>query len=80
MVQNAWVGTELEQFGDGLEMAIVLSVVGEGMPLIHNGQEAGQLRRLAFFEKDPIERGDSVELPGATSLQLKPWGYRVFVR
>jgi len=68
MVQHAWVGTELEQFSDGLEMASVLSVVGEGMPLIHNGQEAGQPRRLAFFEKDPIEWGDSVESPGATQL------------
>lgn len=53
--KNAWEGTEFEQFGDGLEAAIVLSVVGEGMPLIYNGQEAGNPRRLAFFEKDPIE-------------------------
>lgn len=53
--KNAWEGTEFEQFGDGLEAAIVLSVVSEGMPLIYNGQEAGNPRRLAFFEKDPIE-------------------------
>jgi hypothetical protein len=32
----------------------VLSVVSAGMPLIYNGQEAGNDRRLAFFEKDPI--------------------------
>ena len=38
-----------------LEAAMVLSVVSEGMPLIYNGQEAGNPRRLAFFEKDPIE-------------------------
>ncbi|MDX2299233.1 MAG: alpha-glucosidase C-terminal domain-containing protein, partial [Xanthomonadaceae bacterium] len=31
-----------------------LSVVGDGIPLIYNGQEAGNPRRLAFFEKDPI--------------------------
>ena len=49
--KNAWEGTEFEQFGDGLEAAIVLSVVGEGMPLIYNGQEAGNDRRLAFFER-----------------------------
>jgi hypothetical protein len=48
-------GTEFEQFGDGLETAIVLSVVGEGMPLIYNGQEAGNPKRLQFFERDPIE-------------------------
>ncbi len=53
--KNAWEGTEFEQFGDGLETAMVLSVVSEGMPLIYNGQEAGNPRRLAFFEKDPIE-------------------------
>jgi glycosidase len=52
--KNAWDGTEFEQFGAGLETAIVLSCVGEGMPLIYNGQEAGNTRRLKFFEKDPI--------------------------
>ena len=52
--KNAWDGTEFEQFGPGLEAAIVLSVVGEGMPLIYNGQEAGNTKRLAFFERDPI--------------------------
>lgn len=53
--KNAWEGTEFEQFGEGLEPAIVLSVVGEGIPLIYNGQEAGNTKRLAFFERDPIE-------------------------
>jgi glycosidase len=53
--KNAWEGTEFEQFGDALEAAIVLSVVSEGMPLIYNGQEAGNPRRLAFFERDPID-------------------------
>lgn len=53
--KNAWDGTEYELFGDGVEAAVVLSVVSEGMPLIYNGQEAGNTRRLAFFEKDPIE-------------------------
>lgn len=51
---NSWEGTQFERFGEGLEAAIVLSVVGEGMPLIYSGQEAGNPRRLAFFEKDPI--------------------------
>jgi glycosidase len=51
---NAWEGTDRERFGDCLEAAIVLSVVGEGMPLIYNGQEAGNEKRLAFFERDPI--------------------------
>ncbi|MBX7220981.1 MAG: alpha-glucosidase C-terminal domain-containing protein [Blastocatellia bacterium] len=53
--KNSWDGTEFEQFGPALEPAIVLSCTGEGMPLIYNGQEAGNRKRLKFFEKDPIE-------------------------
>ena len=53
--KNAWEGTEFEQFGDGLKTAMVLSVIGEGMPLVYNGQEAGNFKRLEFFERDPIE-------------------------
>lgn len=56
--KNAWDGTQFEQFGDGLETAIVLSVVSEGMPLIYNGQEAGNTKRLKFFDKDSIEWKD----------------------
>ncbi len=53
--KNAWEGTQFELFGDALEAAIVLSVVGEGVPLVYNGQEAGNPKRLAFFEKDLID-------------------------
>jgi glycosidase len=52
---NAWEATQFEAFGDALESAIVLSVIGEGIPMIYNGQEAGNTKRLAFFERDPIE-------------------------
>ncbi len=52
---NAWEGTQFERFGDALKPAIVLSVIGEGIPMIYNGQEAGNERRLAFFERDPIQ-------------------------
>ena len=52
---NAWEGTEYERFGDAVGAAIVLSVVGRGLPLVHNGQEAGLRRRLKFFDRDPIE-------------------------
>lgn len=51
---NAWEGTMFERFGDGVAPAIVLSVVGEGMPLIYNGVEAGNDKALKFFDKDPI--------------------------
>lgn len=54
---NAWEGTVFERYGSAekVSAAIVLSIVGEGMPLIYNGLEAGNTKRLAFFEKDPIE-------------------------
>ena len=52
--KNSWDGTMYEMFGDGLKAAIVLSVVGDGMPMMYNGQEAGNKKRLMFFEKDAI--------------------------
>ncbi len=53
--KNAWDGTQSEQFGAALPAAITLSVVGNGMPLIYGSQEAGETKRLKFFEKDPID-------------------------
>ena len=53
--KNSWDGTQFDMFGDSLEAAIALSVIGEGMPLVYGGQEAGNPRRLEFFEKDTIE-------------------------
>lgn len=52
---NAWDGTGPERLGAALPAATVLSVVGEGLPLIYNSQEAGESKRLKFFERDPIE-------------------------
>ena len=52
--KNAWDGTGPEQFGPALPAAIALSVVGDGLPLLYGGQEAGETKRLKFFEKDPI--------------------------
>lgn len=85
--KNAWEGTEFEQFGDAVEAAIVLSVVGEGMPLVYNGQEAGNTRRIAFFERDPITWRDHPmgELyrrllalkRGTTALHNAAWGARM---
>ncbi|WP_221633950.1 alpha-amylase family glycosyl hydrolase [Nocardioides luti] len=77
-------GTEYDRFGDALPAAIVLSVVGEGIPLIYTGQELGNRKRLAFFDKDLVEEGDphQAQLYG-TLLGLKrehpslwnaPWG------
>ena len=52
--ENAWAGTEFERYGPALPNATVLQFTGEGIPLIYNGQEAANDRRLKFFEKDPI--------------------------
>jgi len=53
--KNAWDGTEFDMFGPAVDAAIVFSFMSEGIPLIYNGQEAGNTKRLAFFERDPIE-------------------------
>lgn len=52
---NAWEGTQYENFGPALPAMIALSFTGEGMPMIYNGQEACNHKRLEFFEKDPID-------------------------
>lgn len=52
--QNAWDATEFERFGAAVEAAMVLQFVGEGIPSIYNGQEAGNEERLEFFEREPI--------------------------
>ena len=57
--KNSWDGTEYEIFGEAVRTVIALSVVGDGMPLIYNGQEAGNKKRLQFFEKDSIVWKDS---------------------
>jgi glycosidase len=51
-------GTEFERFGPLVEAAIVLSVVGSGIPMMYTGQEAGNTKRLKFFEADPVEWRD----------------------
>lgn len=84
---NSWEGTEDEMFGPGLEAATVLSVVSAGIPLIYNGQEAGNPKQLEFFEKDPIAwkehpRGDLYRRLFAlkkanTALWNGKWGARM---
>ena len=54
---NAWEGTIYENYGEGLEALTALAFTGEGLPLVHNGMDACNAHRLAFFEKDPIDWG-----------------------
>jgi glycosidase len=52
---NSWEGTARENFGPALEALTALSFTGEGLSMVYSGQEACNARRLAFFEKDPID-------------------------
>ena len=60
---NAWEGTMEENYGAALEAMTALSFTGEGLPLIHNGMEACNAKRLEFFERDPIDwqQGENCE-------------------
>ncbi|MCS2163652.1 alpha-amylase family glycosyl hydrolase [Scandinavium sp. H11S7] len=57
--KNAWEGNQFSNFGDGLEAAIILTVMVKGMPLIYGGQEAGLAHSLKFFDKDSIHWQES---------------------
>lgn len=52
---NAWEGTTDENYGPALEAMTALAFTGEGLPLVYNGMEACNAKRLEFFEKDPID-------------------------
>ncbi len=53
--ENSWNGTEYEKYGDAAKALAVFSCTWPGLPLIYNGQELPNHKRLQFFEKDPIE-------------------------
>lgn len=52
--QNAWDGAAPDIYGRVYENAVALSFLGEGIPLIYNGQEAFNTDMLEFFDRDPI--------------------------
>lgn len=56
--ENSWNGTEFERLGDGVESFAVLTCLIPDMPLVYTGQEAGNNKRLSFFEKDLVEWKD----------------------
>lgn len=53
--ENSWNGTEYEKYGDITKPMAVLSATWNGIPLLYSGQELPNLKRLEFFEKDPIQ-------------------------
>lgn len=56
--ENSWNGTVFERLGDGAEAFAVLTCLLPDIPLVYTGQEAGNTKRLSFFEKDPVEWKD----------------------
>ena len=55
---NTWDGTEYERLGDNALPFAVLTALLPGMPLVYSGQESALRKRLAFFDKDPIDWQD----------------------
>ncbi len=60
--ENTWNGTEYEKYGDAAKALAVFSFTRNGIPLIYSGQELPNLKRLQFFDKDPIEWTGKYEL------------------
>ena len=52
--ENTWNGTGTEKYGDMLKCLSVFSCTWNGIPMIYSGEELPNLKRLQFFEKDPI--------------------------
>jgi alpha-amylase len=53
--ENSWNGTEFEKYGDAAKTLAVFSATWNGIPMLYSGQELPNLKRLKFFDKDPIE-------------------------
>jgi alpha-amylase len=53
--ENSWNGTEYEKYDGAVRPLAVFNFTWSGIPLIYSGQELPSLKRLKFFEKDPIE-------------------------
>lgn len=60
--ENSWNGTEYEKYGDAALPLAVLACMWNGLTLVYSGQELPNLKRLKFFDKDPIEWTGKYEL------------------
>ncbi|MEO7306010.1 MAG: alpha-amylase family glycosyl hydrolase [Ferruginibacter sp.] len=53
--ENSWNGTEFEKYGDAYKtFAVFAQTMYQSVPLIYNGQEDMNKKRLKFFIKDTI--------------------------
>jgi glycosidase len=60
---NSWEGTEFERYGDAYKaLAVFTQTMYQSVPLIYNGQEIPNKKRLKFFVKDPIEWSGKFEM------------------
>ena len=55
---NSWEGSEYERLGANALPLAVLAALLPGLPMVYSGQESALRRRLAFFERDPIDWAD----------------------
>ncbi|MBA2249577.1 MAG: DUF3459 domain-containing protein, partial [Chitinophagaceae bacterium] len=70
--ENSWNGTEFEKYGKGYKTFAVLSqTMYQSVPLIYNGQEIPNKKRLKFFVKDPIAWGNKFEMAPFYTTLLK---------
>lgn len=54
--ENSWNGSEYEKYGSAARAWAVFTCTWQGgIPLIYSGQESPNKKRLKFFDKDPIE-------------------------
>ena len=53
--ENTWNGTEYEKYGIAAKAWAVFTFLWKGIPLLYSGQELPNHKRLAFFDKDPID-------------------------
>lgn len=53
--ENSWNGTEYEKYGVIAKPLAVFSATWDGVPLLYSGQEQPNMKRLAFFDRDPIQ-------------------------
>jgi glycosidase len=52
--ENSWNGTEFDRLGAAVPAMAALTFTYPGIPLIYSGQEVGNTKQIAFFEKDLI--------------------------
>ena len=60
--ENSHSGSEYERMGDGAMAFAVLCATWGGLPLVYSGQELPCKKRIKFFDKDPIEWQEPVQL------------------